>query len=65
MKMTHQGTHNCPLWGNPVNIKLRETKMYWITEQGVKYKKKNGYLCGQHIRTFSSPRLLLDTVKPI
>ena len=65
MKMTHQGTLTCPIWLKPVNIKLRETKIYWITEQGVKYKKKNGYLCGQHIRTFSSSRLLLETVKAI
>lgn len=42
-------------------VKLRETKLYWICEHGLKYRKPNGYGTGDW-PMFS---LDIETVKPI
>lgn len=65
MIFTHSGLHNSNLWKQPVKVKLRETKMYWITENGRRYKKKNGYQPGVYVRSASSSYLILNTVQPL
>lgn len=52
--MNKKTTHTGVLKGNDnrtarncsFQVKLRETKIYWITEKGGKYKKKNGWGMG-------------------
>ena len=53
-KMTHIGmvvgmAYN---WGIKREIKLRETKMYYISEYGTKYRKDDGSIVGERFATF-------------
>lgn len=43
-------------------VRVRETKLYWITEHGTRYSKKwNGSGTGD----WPLYRLMLDTIKPL
>ena len=43
-------------------IKIRETKNYYISEYGTKYRKGNGSLVGERFATFS---LDISTIKAL
>jgi hypothetical protein len=63
-KMTHTGIlYGCDA-RTPDNfrqeVKLRETKLYWITESGRKYSKKDGIGVGS---SFPLYRLDVKTIK--
>ena len=44
-KMTHEAIYKNPIGGKSKML-LRETKNYWVSEHGTKYKKYNGYAAG-------------------
>lgn len=46
-KMTHSGML-CPHWAKPFRTELRETKNYWVDDDGRKYRKLNGYPAGNY-----------------
>lgn len=63
-KMTHTGMEvGCAYnRGLKRKLKLRETKNYYISEYGTKYKKGNGSIVGERFATFS---LDISTIKPL
>lgn len=65
MKYTHTGiVRGCDSRspaGLKRTVKLRETKLYWIAENGLKYRKGDGWGTGD----WPSLALDIETVKPI
>jgi hypothetical protein len=65
MKLTHEGilegndARSKP--GTKIKVKLRETKRYWVTEGGNKYRKDNGWGVGQ----WPMYTLVVATVIPV
>jgi hypothetical protein len=51
MKFTHEGIlegcDNRTKLGTKFKVKLRETKNFWVTESGAKYRKESGWGVGQ------------------
>lgn len=60
MKMTHEGLIEYN--GRTTVVKLRETDSYWITEEGVRYRKRRGYPTGNR---FPCEVLKVDSVKRV
>lgn len=51
MKFTHEGIlEGCDARSKPgtkIKVKLRATKLYWVTASGSKYRKDSGWGVGQ------------------
>ena len=54
-KMTHTGIEVGCAYNKGIkrNLKLRETKNYYISEYGTKYRKDDGSIVGERFATFS------------
>jgi hypothetical protein len=63
-KLTHIGiVYHRSVWGSTprkVQTELRETKLYFITSNGRKYRKSDGGRAGDK---FAIDSLLIDTIK--
>lgn len=64
-QFTHQGKVENYNYGSPYqySIKLYETKLHWVTENGVKWRKSNGKMVGSD--SWSQTRLLINTIQCI
>ena len=62
-KLTHMGKISNHNYGKPYTrtTPLRETKLYWITGTGRKYRKDSGYPAGQD--PWNQQRLDLDSIQ--
>lgn len=63
-KMTHTGLEVGCAYNKGIQrrLKLRETKNYYVSEFGTKYRKGNGAIVGEKFATFS---LDISTIKPL
>lgn len=61
-KPTHRGIITCAHRG-PYKVYLRETKLYWVTENGQKFRKNDGCVTGDS--NWDTRRLTLDSIKSI
>lgn len=63
-KMTHTGMEVGCAYNKGIQrrLKLRETKNYYISEFGTKYRKGDGIKTGERFSTFS---LDISTIKPL
>ena len=63
-KMTHTGIEVGLAYNRGIRrpVKLRETKNYYISEYGTKYRKNNGSIVGERFATFG---LDISTVKEV
>ena len=63
-KLTHIGIDVGRVYnkGMKREIKLRETKNYYISEYGTKYRKNDGSLVGERFATF---KLDISTIKAL
>jgi hypothetical protein len=65
MKLTHEGIlEGCDARSKPgykFKVKLRETKLYWVTAGGTKYRKDSGWGVDQ----WPMYHLLVATIVPV
>ena len=63
-KMTHIGMEEGMAYNRGIKreIKLRETKMYYISEYGTKYRKDDGTITGERFPIF---KLNILTIKEL
>ena len=63
-KMTHIGMEEGMAYNRGIKreIKLRETKMYYISKYGTKYRKVDGSIIGEGFPTFN---LNISTIKEL
>lgn len=62
-KTTHIGLVRHNNYGSPYTytVALRETKCYWVTDNGIKFKKQNGAPSGSG--SWNQTYLQMDSIK--
>lgn len=62
MTFTHTGSVNTGRWHSR-SVKLRQTKMFWISEIGEKFRKSSGYRAGSD--AWDATKLDLNSIQEI